>query len=253
MPARHKLRASDLERRESQLTLFACISIAILTIGTALLMYPVVFSRQTAAPDKTLRVAFFGFCTLCLLLAAYLWERQSTIRRLRRQMAEDRLRVAHAEQQASTELLKTMPNFRSFQDRLPMEYRRAAATTRKLSVLVARIILPEGTYTPGGNSLLADAAKVISRKLRDDDSIYILAPGCFCAVLPDADMAFARNMHDRVGDGLADAAGASNRFSYTIDIVNYPADASSAHELERAVSALMPTDHSVPEMARAIM
>jgi hypothetical protein len=253
MPARHKLRASDLERRESQLTLFACITIAILTIGTALLMYPVVFSHQTAAPDKTLRVAFFGFCTLCLLLTAYLWERQSTIRRLRGQMAEDRLRVAEAQQQASTELLKTMPNFGSFQDRLPMEYRRAAATTQNLSVLVTRVILPQGAYAPGANSLLADAAKVISRRLRDHDSIYILAPGCFCAVLPGADVAFAQDIYDRVADGLADAAGASNRFSYKIDIVNYPADASSAHELERAVSALMPTDQSLPEMARAIM
>ncbi len=252
MPAGNKLHVSDLERRESQLTLFGCVAIAILALGTALLMYPVVFSHQTPAPDKTLRVAFFGFCALSLLLAGYLWERQSTIRRLRGQMADERLRVAEAQQQASTELLKTMPNFGSFQDRLPMEYRRSVATTQKLSILVITVMLPEGGYVGLNNPLLGDAAKVISRKLREQDSIYILAAGCFGVVLPGTDVAFARAVHDRVADGLADAAGASNRFTYKIDILNYPVDAASAHELERAVSTLMPADNSVSEMVSAI-
>jgi GGDEF domain-containing protein len=252
MHAAPKAQASDLERRETQLTLFACAAIAILGGGTAILMYPLVFSQ----PDKTLRVAFVGFCTLCLLLAGYLWERQSTVRRLRQEMAEERTRVALAQQQASVELLKTMPNFASFQDRLPMEFRRTTATTQKLSILVASVLPPKG---PSGaidpatsTALFGDAAKVISRKLREQDSIYILAEGCFGVVLPGADAAFARGVHDRVADGLADAAGVSNRFTYKIKIVNFPDDAKSATELAQAVSALMSSGNSMRDMAQAL-
>src|SRR5947209_1235466 len=105
----------DLERRETQLTLFACWAIVTLSVGTAVLMYPVVFSEQNPA-GKTMRVAFFGFCGLCLLLAGYLYERQRMIRRLRLAMAEDRKRALLAEAQANRELLKTMPKLNWFQD-----------------------------------------------------------------------------------------------------------------------------------------
>ncbi len=253
MPASQKIHAHDLERRELQLTLFACVAIAILAMGTAILMYPVVFSRQSYATDKALPIAFVGFCILSVLLAGYLWERQATIRRLRKTMAEERMRVAEAQRQACTELLKTMPNFSSFQDRLPMEYRRTIATTQKLSILVVSLGVAEANDSLGAPSLMGDAAKVISRKLREQDSIYILGATCFGAVLPGADLDFARRVYDRVAEGLADAAGANNRFSYKIDIINYPADATSAHELEGAVSALLPTDDSMHAMAQAIV
>jgi GGDEF domain-containing protein len=255
MPASKKIHAHDLERRELQLTLFACIAIAILATGTAILMYPVVFSRQTYATDKALPIAFVGFCILSVLLAGYLWERQATIRRLRKTMAQERMHVAAAQRQASTELLKTMPNFSSFQDRLPMEYRRTVATTQKLSILVVSLSVNEATSVDalGAPSLMGDAAKVISRKLREQDSIYILGATCFGAVLPGADLDFTRHVYDRVAEGLADAAGANNRFSYKIDIVNYPADANSAHDLEGAVRALLPADDSMQAMAQAII
>ena len=68
----------DLERREFQSTIFACAAIAIMGIGSAVLMYPVVFNHQ-GPPDRSLRVAFFGFCGLCVLLASalagWLWDR----------------------------------------------------------------------------------------------------------------------------------------------------------------------------------
>jgi len=251
VPAPSKLQQSDLDRRESHLTLFACISVGLLALGTAIFMYPVVFARNSS--DKTLPIAFIGFCVLAVLLAGYLWDRQRTVQRLRQQVAEERLQILESQKEASMELLKTMPNFSSFQDRLPMEYRRTIATTEKLSVLVVTIKLPgSGSASNTGLAMLGDAAKVISRKLREQDSIYILSPGCFGAVLPGADMTFARQLHDRIAEGLTDAAGASNRFSYKINIVNYPADAASAHELEQAVSALLPSDNLMQQMTQAV-
>jgi len=248
-----RVRPSDLERRETQLTVFACAAIGILAIGTAVLMYPLVFARQTFLGDNTPRIAFFGFCSLSLLLSWYLWDRQRTIQRLRREIVADRKRVADQQRQASIELLKTMPNLSSFQDRLPMEYRRTVATTHKLSILVAMVQLPPGVPASDTTTLLGDAAKVISRRLRQQDSIYMLGPACFCAVLPGADIAIAEAFSTRVTEGLSDAAGAGNRFSYKVRIINYPAHASSAHELEQAVCGSMPVDNSMSEMAQAIV
>jgi hypothetical protein len=37
----------------------------------------------------------------------------------------------------------------------------------------------------------------------------------------------------RVAEGLADASGASNRFTFDMQVVNYPEQASTAYEMER--------------------
>ena len=246
-----KVRANDLERRELQLTSFASIIIAIMAIGTAVLMYPVVFAHQSGLPpsqEKTLRIAFFGFCSLSLLLAGYLWDRQRVIRRLHREMAADRKRIVETQRQASVDVLKTMANFSSFQDRLPMEFRRTVSSTQKLSVLVAEVMLPKGVSASGdGSILLADAAKTIARRLREQDSFYMLGPTHFCVVLSGTDSSTAKGFLARINEGLSDAAGAANRFSFKTKIINYPDDASSATELEQAVCALLPADNSMSQ------
>jgi len=238
-----KITSDNLERREVHLTILTCSAIAILGIGMALLMYPAVFGGQ-AAPDRLLRVAFVGFCVLCFLLAAYMWDRQEMIRRLRRQLDQSRRQVAEVQKQASVELLNTLPNFSLFQDCLPMEFRRTVATLHNLSVLVVSVKLPaNATFSEGkGIGLLGDAAKVLSRKLRRQDSVYILAPACFGIVLPNVDMAAAKKVSHLIAEGLTDAAGAGNRFPYEISVVNYPVHASGASELLQAVQNLMPED-----------
>lgn len=242
----------NLERREVQLSVFVSVTIGVLALGTAVLMYPTVFSHQTSN-DRTLRISFFGFCALCVLLGFYLWDRQATIRRLRRDMAEHRRQMIETRRQASVELLKTMPNFSSFQDRLPMEFRRTATTTEKLSILVITCKFPPNYSSPSETTAaLGDAAKVIARKLREEDSIYILAPACFGAVLPGVDMSAAQRVCSRLGEGLADAAGANRRFQFELNVVNYPEHASSAHELQQAVSALVFVDDSLQGMAEAL-
>src|SRR5262249_31700674 len=138
-----KINADQLDYRELHLTLLACITILILGTGLALLMYPVVFSRSSAPTGLMLRNAFYGFCALSALLAMYLVDRQMTIQRLRRQIAEDRRRAVESRIEASAELLSAIPNLTSFKDRLAMEYRRASAATQVLSVLVITLRLPE--------------------------------------------------------------------------------------------------------------
>src|SRR5690348_9309788 len=231
-----QVQADNLERRELQLSIFVAVTVTVLAVGMVVLMYPLVFSHQAPA-DRTTRTAFWGFCGLCVLLTIYLWDRHATIRRLRREMAEGRRQMAETRRQASVELLKNMPNFGSFQDRLPMEFRRMATTTQKLSIVVITIKFPAEHSSPSETaSALGDAAKVISRRMREQDSIYILAPACFGAVLPGVDLITAERVCARLTEGLADAAGASHRFHFELKVINYPAHASSATELQQAVS-----------------
>jgi hypothetical protein len=220
-----KIRPEELDRRELQLTLLACGTILILAAGLALLMYPVVFSRSPTS--LMLRNAFYGFCTLSALLAMYLVDRQMTILRLRRQIADDRRRAVESRIEASAELLNAIPNLASFKDRLAMEYRRAAAATQVLSVLVITVKLPE------------DVASTPTA----------IRPSCFGTILPNVTRAIAERISERVAEGLSDAAGATNRFSYKINVVNCPATSSSAHELQEAVLNVLPHEDSLRSVA----
>lgn len=249
MSDRRRTAATDLDRRELQSTIFACIAIAVMGIGSALLMYPVVFTHP-ASEDWSPRIAFFGFCGLCVLLTAYVWDSHATIRKLRGQMEIDRKQSAEARLQASEELLKSIPKLNSFQDQLPMEYRRTTATNQQLSILVVAFQFPDAPASSAAKgAILGDAAKAIARKLREQDSIYLLGPACFGAILPGVEASAARGLASRIGEGLVEAAGLSARFTYKIDIVNYPQNASSAHQLYEAVTALIPQDRSVHSLA----
>jgi GGDEF domain-containing protein len=86
---------------------------------------------------------------------------------------------------------------------------------------------------------LGDAAKVLSRKLRTEDSLYRLSPDVFAIVLPNTSQAVAQQAADRLSEGLTGASGASNRFTAEIQVVNYPEDVTSASEMERHAAALI--------------
>ena len=247
-----RVQPDNLEHSELQFSVFIAVTVMVLAVGMAVLMYPVVFSHQTPG-DRTMHTAFWGFCVLCVLLTIYVWDRHSTIRRLRREMAEGRRQMAETRREASVELLKTMPNLSSFQDRLPMEFRRMATTTQKLSIVVITVKFPADHFSPSENaSALGDAAKAVSRKMREQDSIYILAQACFGVVLPGVDLSSAERVCARLKEGLADAAGANQRFQFELQVVNYPTHASSATELQTAVSTIASVDDSARPMAEAL-
>jgi GGDEF domain-containing protein len=134
-----------------------------------------------------------------------------------------------------------MPTFNTFEDRLTMEFRRAAAAELKLSVLVVSIKLHSAFIEPAlGMSVLGDAAKAISRKLREEDSIFILRSAFFGVILPGLGQAEAKRYCARIAEGLSDAAGASDRFSFKVEAISYPEQTTSAHDLELVVSGWLP-------------
>ncbi|MFI5421133.1 MAG: hypothetical protein ACHQ1H_09235, partial [Nitrososphaerales archaeon] len=116
--------------------------------GLALLMYPAVFANQALSLNRTPQIAFFGFCGLSCLLVGYIVDRQFTIQRLLRQIAIDRVKTSEALSQASADLLGTMPNFKTFADRLSMEFRRAVTANLTLSVFVVSVKLHPAISEP---------------------------------------------------------------------------------------------------------
>jgi hypothetical protein len=127
-----------------------------------------------------------------------------------------------------------------------MEYRRTTATDQQLSILVIGFQFPASASSPAAKGpVLGDAAKAIARKLRDQDSIYILGNACFGVILPGLEVTAARSLASRVGEGLIEVAGLNARFTYKIDVINYPQNAESAHQLYQAVAVLIPPDPSL--------
>jgi GGDEF domain-containing protein len=235
-----KVNQQTLNRRDRQLSILALVMILILTGGMALLMYPAVFGKAagtTAPPSRTL---FFGFCGLSILVVAYLVNRQYVVQQLRTKLMEEKEEMARLLAESSAELLDTLPGFSHFQDRLIMDFRRASQTEEPLSLILVRLN-PSPLFAHGPQAQVAcgDAAKVLSRKLRVEDSLYRLSSTAFGLILPATSQAAAEQAADRLSEGLAGASGASNRFSAEIQVVNYPEHVTSASDMERHAAALV--------------
>jgi len=238
-----KVSQHTVDRRDRQLSVLALVMVVILGGGMALLMYPTVFGKAAVIPVAPSKTLFFGFCALCILMVVYLFNRQFVVQNLRTSLIEEREQLAQVLQQSSAELLGTLMGFSHFQDRLTMDFRRATQTSEPLSILLVRLNMSK-TFAQGPQAQVAlgDAAKVLSRKLRAEDSLYRLSPEGFGMVLPGATEAVARQTADRLSEGLADASGASNRYTTDIQIVSYPDHVNSASEMERRAAAMVNQD-----------
>jgi GGDEF domain-containing protein len=229
-----------LERHELQLTILAAVFVLILAGGLAVFMYPLVFLHPVGN-KWTLRVAFFGFCALTVLFVGYLLDRQRTVRQLKQPLLAELERNVTLQQQASVDLLQSMPDQNYFWDRLTMEYRRAMTMQKNLSLLLVKgkPITGSGKKEEDNNAALGDAAKAMSRRLRPTDSIYRLAPDLFALVLPETDVLNAKRVAARLQEELQ-AVRAKYGKAFDITAHNYPEDVSSAHELEDIVKSLLP-------------
>ena len=238
-----RVEPGSLDQREQHLWLLTTTVIVVLVVGLALLMYPAVFSQTVVISGKTLRIAFFGFCTLSVLLIGYLIDRQLTVLRLRKKIALERQRNIELRRHTSREVLDTLPGMSHFLDRLTMEYRRAAVLNAPLSVAVIKLAAA-GKHAETGEFTEAqgDAVKAMSRRLRREDSICWFCPGFFGIILPEMKESDSNKFIGRLEEGLQDAAGVGNRFSSTIGIISYPANASTLRQLEEKVRSLLPKE-----------
>ncbi len=242
-----------LDRRELHLWILAVTVMFILAIGVALLMYPTVFSHPVNLEGLPVRAVFFGFCGFSVLAMGYFVDRQVVIRNLRNQLLNERQKVVQIRQEASADLLATLPDLDQFRDRLAMEFRRASNTRQSLSLLVVEL-KPSRNHSQAieRETAFGDAAKTLMRKLRGEDSIFTFAPGVFGILLPAVNAHGAGSVRDRLMDGLHDASGVSERFSFTIRLVNYPEHVATAREMEQSIRGLLPQNQEGESVLEAL-
>jgi len=119
-----------------------------------------------------------------------------------------------------------------------MGFRRAAQASEPLSLVLVRLKPSPMFDGPTEVSIaLGDAARVLVRKLPADGSLYHLSPYAFAMVLPGTGGEKMNQLAGRVAEGLADASGAINRFTFETQTVNYPEQASTAYEIEQIAHA----------------
>lgn len=227
-----------LDRRDAELWTLAIAVILILAAGMAVLMYMAAFSNPVTLKGATARKMFFSFCALCLLLVSYLTERQITVRHLRKQLKEERTRTSHLLSQASADLLESLPGYAHFRDRLAMDFRRCVSLRQPLSLVVTRLKVSRQVSEARETSMAyVDAAKAIIHRLRGEDSIYLLTPGVFGILLPGVNGGDARRVSERLSQGLRDASGPTNRFSFDLKSVNFPDHVATAREMEEVAQS----------------
>ncbi len=238
-----KVSQKTIDRRDQQLSFLALFMVVVLGGGMALMMYPTVFNRAAVIPVAPSKTLFFAFCALCVLMVIYLINRMRVVKNLRSSLADEREQSAKILQQSSSELLATLMGFSHFQDRLIMDFRRAAQVQEPLSLLLVQV-KPAKLFDEGVEKevALGDAARVLSRKLRKEDSLYRLSSDIFGIMLPGASEEVAQQRSQHLAEGLADAAGASNRYSAELQVVNYPVHVQSASEMERRAYAIAATE-----------
>jgi PleD family two-component response regulator len=248
MPTLNQSELDHLERRESHLTILAAVVVLILAAGVALLMYPLVFVHGEEVTKWPMRFAFFGFCVLSLLVAAYLLDRQRTFRSVKQQLVAELQRNIDLRHQADADLLHTIPDLNHFQDRLAMDYRRASAMEHALSVLAVKIgVSPSVTDSNEATALVGEIARAIGRNLRPSDSMYLLATGFFGVVLSDTDTATAKKLTAKLQPAIRQVAG-EEKFTFEMFVRTYPDNAKSAHELEQAVASRLPSEQTWDEV-----
>jgi GGDEF domain-containing protein len=233
-----------LERRERHLTILAALIVLVLAGGDALLMYPLVWVHPDDANKLAMRAAFIGFCVLAVLFVGYLLDRQRTVRRLKQTLLEELDKNIKLRDQGNADLLHSLPDLTRFQDCLAMEVRRAASAQKTLALVVVKVTaLRGGPDSNEGRAALGEAARAMTRELRPTDSVYLFGPGLFGIVLPDTDASNAKQVSTRLEEALR-FAGAGNLFRFEVLLYSYPQDVKSAHELEKAVSSLLPENEA---------
>lgn len=240
MAALNRKELDQLERRELHLTVLAAVFILVQAAGLAVLMYPLVFLRPDSGNKFAFRVAYVGFCVLTILFAGYLLERQRLVRKLKQNLIEQLERNVQLRQQASADILQSMPGQDHFWDRLTMEHRRAMTMHTALTLLLIQSSGGSSEKNPKqSEAAWGDAAKAMSGKLRPTDSIYNLSPKLFAIVLPETDTLNAKRVAVRLQEELQ-SVRAKYGLAFEIGVHNYPEHVRSSHELEDIVKSLLP-------------
>ena len=120
-----------------------------------------------------------------------------------------------------------------------MEFRRASGAEQPLSLLAVEVkVQPEICNATETTVVYADAGRALLRRIRGEDSLFLLESGVFGILLPRISTHTAELMKGGFEEGLRDAAGLTPRFDFKVRLINYPDQVNSAHEIMETIHPL---------------
>jgi hypothetical protein len=136
----------------------------------------------------------------------------------------------------SKDFLASLPAIDTFTDRLAMEFRRTSSLEQPISLLAVEVrVRPEICNATVTAVVYADAGRAILRRIRGEDALFLLQSGAFGILLPRISTYTAELMKGGFEEELRDAAGPIPRFNFKVQLINYPDQVSSAHEIVEAI------------------
>jgi diguanylate cyclase (GGDEF)-like protein len=175
---------TTIDRRDWHLWLVAFLLIFVLGVGLLSFMFPAAFWERggvVQAPDR----AFYGFSLLLVLTLAYLFQKESKLRELKRLQWEERL-VHNAFHDPLTDL----PNRLLFLDRLGLCVSRSKRNPDYLfAVLYMDLdrfkLINDSMGHALGDQLLVEVGRRLQTSLRDTDTVSRLGGDEFAVLMDD--------------------------------------------------------------------
>jgi diguanylate cyclase (GGDEF)-like protein len=175
---------TSIDRRDWHLWLVAILLIFVLGVGLLSFMFPAAFWERggiVQAPDR----AFYGFSLLLALTLAYLFQKESNLRELKRKKWEEKL--VHT---AFHDPLTDLPNRLLFLDRLGLCVSRGKRHPDYLfAVLYMDLdrfkMINDSMGHALGDQLLVEVGRRLQTSLRDTDTVSRLGGDEFAVLMDD--------------------------------------------------------------------
>ncbi|OFV99813.1 MAG: hypothetical protein A3F68_05040 [Acidobacteria bacterium RIFCSPLOWO2_12_FULL_54_10] len=219
-PKQEMLNWDAVERLDWHLWTLSILLIFVLGISLLSFMFPSVFWVTSNSTLDSSQRAFIGFCTLMGLTLIYLFQRQSTVRKLKRQLYEARVAMATAERVAVADAFLNLPGSDQFHDTLAMEYRRAST----LGAHLAGVLL---TAPKSSSETIGSMTRRIRITLRQGEKMFRISDHSLGIILPKMKLAEVRSFLWQIES----SAEISNLEIETRSTV-YPEEVSSLSEME---------------------
>jgi GGDEF domain-containing protein len=210
----------SVDRLDWHLWLLTIILLLVLGVSLLGFMFPTAFWFGQDTPLESPQRAFFAFCVLLALVLVYLMQRQSAVRRLKRELFEAQLALRTAEQDAAIQIFLSLPERPQFRDALAMEFRRASASGAHLSEVAFKL-------AGGSRQELALLVSSLRTLLRRGESMFRIGERGIVVILPNAPLATAASFAAQVEHlvGLGEDCVRTR-------VSSYPEDVSTLTELE---------------------
>jgi hypothetical protein len=213
----------SVERQDWHLWLLSTLMIFLLGVSLLSFMFPTVFWSQDGFVLQAPQRAFAGFCVLLMLLLTYLAQRQSTVRRLRRQVFEARAMVLELERHGKLLMFQALPGSSQFEDMLAMEYRRAATSNTPLAVVL--LPFPKTIIEQVGR-----AASLIHPMLRKGEHLFRLSDRELATIHPGMSSAAATDFSQHLNRLIATETAMPEPV-----VVSYPEGVASLSGIKREI------------------